>query len=99
LNRLAKASRVDRGNLSRFLRGESGLGIRPVERVMKLLSIDVRPPEPEWLRKVNQYFPIIRGRLPDIPQEDIRMILVSLFQPIEWKHFILKKLPGGGYAF
>ena len=99
LNSLAKAARVDRGNLSRFLRGGDGLGLRPVERVMKILSVEVRSPDPEWLQKVNRLFPIIRERLPDIPQEDIRMILVSLVQPIEWKFFLLKKLSGGGYAF
>ena len=98
LGRLAARAGVDPGNLSRFLAGGQALGVGKVERVIEALSIEVRAPEPEWQQKVNRYFHVVCRRLPDIPQEDIHMILVSLFQPVEWKHFILKKLPGGGYA-
>lgn len=96
---LAAKAGVDAGNLCRFLSGRGSLGVRKVEKVLKALSIEVKAPEPEWLQKVNRCFPELCRRLPDIPPEDIRMILVSLVQPIEWKHFFLKKLPGGGYAF
>lgn len=96
---LAAKARVDPGNLWRFLSGKGSLGVGKVERVMKVLAIEVKAPEPEWLQKVNRCFPELCRRLPDIPPEDIHMIAVSLFQPIEWKHFFLKKLPGGGYAF
>lgn len=99
LGRLAAQAGVDVGNLSRFLSGGGALGIGKVERVMRALSIEVKAPDPEWLQKVNRCFPAVCRRLPDIPPEDVHMILVSLFQPIEWKHFFLKKLPGGGYAF
>jgi transcriptional regulator with XRE-family HTH domain len=96
---LARACGIDKGNLSRFLsgRGESAMiSVAKLERVLDHLGLAVTyelPADlPWWMIQVRLSYALLRGKIKGVPNEDLHQILVSRFQPIHERSFILKRI-------
>jgi transcriptional regulator with XRE-family HTH domain len=100
LTQVAHASQVDKGNLSRFLKGRGTLSLRNVEKVLKQLSLVVerKPYDEEWLNRVDFWFDKLRASMRDMSADDLHLILLSYFRPPQHKRFLLKKR-GSTYVF
>jgi transcriptional regulator with XRE-family HTH domain len=103
---LARACGIDKGNLSKFLstRGESGMiSVSKLERIMDCLGLALAQrresavDRPEWMTQVDLHYELLRGKIKGVDDGDLHQILVSRFQPVHERAFILKKF-GRSYA-
>jgi transcriptional regulator with XRE-family HTH domain len=103
---LARAYGIDQGNLSKFLSGRGAsamISVAKLERVLDCLGLALKREhesavdQPAWMTQVNISFALLRGKIKGVPDEDLHQILVSRFQPIHARAFILKKF-GRSYA-
>jgi transcriptional regulator with XRE-family HTH domain len=101
---LARACGIDQGNLSKFLAGRGAsamISVAKLELVLDCLGLALKREsavdQPAWMTQVHISFALLRGQINGVPDEDLHQILVSRFQPIHERAFILKKF-GRSYA-
>lgn len=54
----------------------------------------------KFFLKIDKYTKLLSKKLPDIPQDELRLILWSLLRPKSWpRKFLLKKVGRNKYVF
>ncbi len=93
LSQLANKSGVDKGNLSRFLRGGNAIGVQKAERLLKTLSLSIQTEDarPNWEKQADLDFARLKPVLREVPLEDLHLIVYSLAMPLRFKHFLIKE--------
>jgi transcriptional regulator with XRE-family HTH domain len=99
LRRIASLAGVDPGNLSRFVSTGSGIGVDKLERLLVLLDIRLanpaRPPALAWLDSADHWCGLLKKRLPDMDEDELRQIVVSIVRPWSQRRFILRRIGDG----
>jgi len=99
LRSIAARAGIDAGNLSRFLSTGRGIGVEKIDRLLALLDVRFAetqaPASLAWLDAADHWHALLRPRLPDLEEGELRQIIVSILRPLAQRRFILRRFRGG----